>query len=113
VGIFAYNGSLGPADSPFTFKVSRGEGSYVGTLVMSWEVPKNVLELGRPVIVRRHGRLHCSTFFSCNVFAPNGGVVKAPYADVAVFDEGPGFLMGLKVEYPNLPDIAITGGLMH
>ncbi|MDP2247519.1 MAG: hypothetical protein Q8J65_05260, partial [Nitrosomonadales bacterium] len=112
-GIFAYNGSLGPVSEPLKLSVEKGTSTYVGTLVMSWEIPKDIEKLGRPVSIKQHGRLQCPSFFACDVFAPNPGIVDKPFADVAIFDEGAAFLEGLKAEVPQLPPIPFKTGLMR
>jgi hypothetical protein len=116
-GIFAYNGSLGPTDSPLIFSIQTGVATYVGTLVMSWEVPKDIQKLGRPMALKRHAPLRCPMAnLNCDGGVPgrstNSFPVGPPYADVAVFDEGPTFEKELRTAYPNLPDLPLQWGLM-
>jgi hypothetical protein len=115
--VFVYNGGVGPADEPFMFVVKPGVMIYIGTIVNSWEMPKKGVEgLGRVLAVKRHGRLNCPLFGSCDAKSqglPANAYVKGPpYADVAVFDEGPSFAQGLKAAIPDLPNVPMERWFM-
>jgi hypothetical protein len=115
--VFAYNGAVGPADEPFRFVVKPGHMIYVGTLLNSWDAPRGALEtLGRPLAVKRYGRLNCPFARSCDAEAeglpPNTYVQGPPYAFVGVFDEGDAFLQRLRQRIPNLPDVPLQRWFM-
>lgn len=111
-GVFAYNGALGPADVPLTFNIKKGEASYIGTIMKSWDAPSHPGDYGEIVATSKYGRWNCS-FFSLDCDEKTKSrAVKAPYATVFVVDEGAAFIDGLNEELPNLGNLSIVRELM-
>jgi len=111
-GVWAYNGGVGPlSGQEHYFTVEAGRSIYIGSIVMSWEPPKNIREFGRPVSSKIYGKMRCPyADLGCNggsQAASTNATAEKPHAIVLVFDQGPSILEDIKSRFPMLQNEVI------
>jgi hypothetical protein len=112
--IFAHDGQIMPLPGQEDhIEVLPGIVSYAGSVVIGFQMPKDVRSFGPPVSVKHYGFMHCPilSIFSCNGDSTNGEAGD-PRTDVYVFNR-PGDIAELKKVYPAIAERKIQTNVFH